>query len=363
MQNQIVKDVTGDGVTEILITPSHLYIFGCKDGTYNLLMTEMNDAITINGTQLQLITLQDLNANEMPEIVFALYSCGNMSAGQCMDVFVYEWNGQQFIPLHPERSIHAKDLSMYGGYTGSWQPNVEIRDIDNNGTKELILTGGIPSAWFDFYFSRYPWRDESDTYMWNGEKFVFYKKDFSPPEYRYQAVQDGDRAMLYREYDKALSSYQKAVFDEKLMSWSPAHRERFKLLHLYTWAPVVQMTITPAASPEVPPDDPQEYPNLAAYARYRIMLLHIVQEHMPEAKTVYDTLQENFRSGSSGHEFALMAQAFWEEYQAQPDIEAACLKAIAFAIDHREILKYLGSEHHNPDQDDTYGPGDVCPFK
>jgi hypothetical protein len=185
------------------------------------------------------------------------------------------------------------------------------------------------------------------------------KTEFSAPSYRYQAVQDGDHAMLRHEYDKALAFYQGAIFDEKLLGWSPAHKERSKALHQFTWDPSYHGTPTPV----VPLDDPQEYPNLAAYARYRIMLLHILAGHMPEAQTVYKTLQEKFSEGQAGHEFALIAEAFWDEYQRSQSIEGSCAKAVAIAEEHKDLLKILGSDYHNDSQDIMYEPKDVCPFE
>lgn len=351
-KNEVVKDLTGDGVPEILIIPSELFIFGCRESQYQILMSRFSEAALFNSTAQQLVGIQDMNLNGVPEIVIAEFGCGGMNTGRCLEVFIYEWDGQQFASLKSDRSTTKENLSILG-------TEITIKDIDGNGTLEITLTGGVPIPWYEEYFLYYPWRDESDVYMWDGQHFVFFRKELSAPEYRYQAVQDGDRAMLIGELGKALTLYQDAIFSDKLLGWSLAHREYYASLHQYNWDPDYRSTPTPT----VPPDDPQEYLHLAAYARYRIMLIHILLGNMTEAKIVYDTLQEKFPSGSRGHEFALMAKAFWDGYQLNSNVASACEKTIAYTKTRSEILTYLGDEHHNLWQDLFYEPEDVCPFK
>jgi tetratricopeptide (TPR) repeat protein len=300
-----------------------------------------------------------MNLNGIPEIVIADFGCGGMGAGQCRDVSIYEWDGIQFASLFSNEDGREWGVSMIGGRMKEYLPNVEIKDMDNNGTLELMLTGGIPNMWYQEYFDYYPWRDKNDIYVWDGHHFVLYKTEYSAPMYRYQAVQDGDRAMLLREYDQALTFYQEAIFNKDLLGWSPAHKERSILLDKFTWDSEYRLTPTPT----IPPDDSLEYPNLAAYARYRIMLLHLIQGNWQEAQVVYETLQEKFPEGSSGYEFTLIASAIWDEYQVSKDIKSACAIGISVAKKHSEVLKFLGSDYHNIDQDIMYKPKDICPFK
>jgi len=93
------------------------------------------------------------------------------------------------------------------------------------------------------------------------------------------------------------------------------------------------------------------------------MLLHIVQGHMREAQTVYETLQEKFPAESNGHEFSLIAKIFWDEYQLSKDIEKACANVISIADEHQEVLRFLGSDYHNSWKDIMYKSEDICPFK
>jgi len=112
-----------------------------------------------------------------------------------------------------------------------------------------------------------------------------------------------------------------------------------------------------------PTPDPDERPRLSAYARYRIMLLHIVQGSMPEAQVVYETLQDEFPARAVGHQYAELATVFWEGYNASEDIAAACGKAIEYASAHAdEVLTPLGSGFYGSGQRD-YAPEDICSLR
>jgi hypothetical protein len=190
---------------------------------------------------------------------------------------------------------------------------------------------------------------------------VDYHQEFDPPEYRFQAVQDGDRLSLSGDYERALDLYQQAILSDNLKWWSPELRKYLQDTYIAT-------PVKPT-----PLSDKNEYYSLAAYARYRIMLLHLVRGRLPEARVVYNTLQERFGGEEVGHPYAALAAAFWESYQVSQNIEQACHQAIEYAALHEiEILHYLGNLKNTEDfslaydhgqQSLAYSPADVCPFK
>ena len=104
--------------------------------------------------------------------------------------------------------------------------DIRFTDIDKDGLFEVYLYVGIP-VW-ETYSSGIPWRKEWDTYDWDGEYYTFFRRDFSAPEYRFQAAYDGDRSALYGDYEKALSYYQAIIFSDKLGWWS-RDREKYVL--------------------------------------------------------------------------------------------------------------------------------------
>ena len=116
------------------------------------------------------------------------------------------------------------------------------------------------------------------------------------------------------------------------------------------------------STPTPYPNDLTEYPRLAAYAYYRIMLLHLVQGHESDAATVYNTLQEKFSNDPNGRPYVEMGIAFWNAYQSTHKMYDGCAAAIQYAAEHPDLLTPLGSDYHGW-QSHIYKPEDVCPFR
>jgi len=116
---------------------------------------------------------------------------------------------------------------------------------------------------------------------------------------------------------------------------------------------------TPSVTPTV---DSTEHPRLAAYAYYRIMLLHVVQGHESDAITVDNIPQEKFGNDQYTRPYAEMAIAFWDAYQSTHKMYYGCAAAIQYAVEHPEVLIPLGSDYHGS-QSKIYKLEDVCPFR
>ena len=178
---------------------------------------------------------------------------------------------------------------------------------------------------------------------------------FGPPQYRFQAVEDADWEVINGEYKKAFSSYQDAIFDNKLGWWSP-ERQLYSVINLPgNHDPAMPM-------PTSPSEDETEYPRLAAYAYYRMLILHTRLAELDAATTQYATLRQKFPASSPGHPYAEMAAAFWQAYRSTARMYTACAAAIAYADAHPEILVPLGSDYHGA-QSHIYTAADVCPFR
>jgi hypothetical protein len=337
-------DLTADNVPELGVFEPFLSVLGCINGKYEVLLDAQ---IEIWGWS-EIVSTQDINRNGVPElVVHNPDACGII--GRCSEAYIYEWNGQQFKNI--VETDYSGIISMRGPF------DVEVKDIDENGTQELLTSGGIPNM--AAYADGIPWRTQFDTYMWNGKAFVLARTEFEPPEYRFQAVQDGDRATLRGDYERALAYYEQTMFDEKLEWWTPERQAYEEAKFAFPLVP------TPTPLP-VPIPDPRERPHLTAYAQYRIMLLYIRRGMWAEAQTTYDTLQKNFREDQSGYIYAKLATTFWMEYQATSDIGQSCNKAIQFATARpTETLSYLGDttrSHYHGWQSIEYQPKDICPF-
>lgn len=337
-----VQDFTNDGVSELAMGIERFYIFGCKNGQYETLLEFQPNQYS---TPAIIFSVEDNNHNGITEITFLIDF--DSHGGKYYQI--YEWNGDRFANLIPSGYHDIPDAGVIR-IEGSGE--LYFEDIDNDFVKELISDTGIP-IW-DVYYTGLPWRNERTYYRWNGQQYAILKREFSQPEFRFQAVQDGDDATLKNLFDKAQGFYQEAIFSETLMGYSPEIRENLQKAY------DIQRADFPTPTPY--PVSAEEYPRLAAYAYYRIMLLHAVQGNASDAGKVYNTLQQKFGSDPYGRPYVEMATAFWETYQSTHKMYGGCAAAIQYAAEHPEILIPLGSDYHGS-QSHTYVPADVCPFR
>lgn len=198
-------DLTNDDVLELGVFDPFLHVVGCGNGKYEVFFEPETE--WYNGWS-EIASTEDMNLDDTPELViYNPEACGFM--WYCSEAYIYAWDGQQFQDVVKNDSYGV--IGMYGPF------DIEIKDIDGNGTQELITSGGNPHSTFNAsYADGVPWRDQFDTYMWNGKAFVLDHIEFASPQYRFQAVQDGDRATQRGEYEKALAYYEQAIFDNKL---------------------------------------------------------------------------------------------------------------------------------------------------
>ncbi|MFZ5885489.1 MAG: hypothetical protein ACOYYI_17100, partial [Chloroflexota bacterium] len=327
-------DLTNDGVTEFIVEiGAGFRIYTCRNGLYETSLDFYGGV----GESASIVEIKDMNLNGIPEIVAGITTC----SGHCFDISIKEWNGNEFQNL-----------------LGEWQTitasEEKVMDTNNDGVLELVISGPFPSM--GSYELFIPMRRQTDIYAWNGTSFSFSRPKLSPPTYRFQAIQDGDTEILDGNFDKALLLYKEAIFGKELQWWSKDRREHEVKLYLDIWD-----STKPTPPPE-PPEDLTEYPRLAAYAYYRIMLLHLVQGQDTEASTTYNTLQQKFGDDPYARPYVDMATAFWEAYQSTRKMYDGCAAAIQYAVEHPEILIPLGSDYHGS-QARIYKPEDVCPFR
>ena len=328
------EDLTGDGIPELIYIQysdfinGGFYIFTCSNGKYTLFKNEsVNWGFSFYGKY-------DMNLNGMPELVIISQGC---SGTGCYRHYIIEWNGSTYVNLAPDAALE----SVVDG---------KITDINNDGVLELALrTAPLP-----FYVDQ-PWREELHIFSWDGKTFAPQPVIGYQPKYRFQAIQDADLDAALGSYDTALNLYKQIIFNESLQWWS---RER----QVYENA-LVEAPWTHEATPSVKPlEDKTEYSRLAAYAYYRIALIHLAQNHESDAATVYNILQEKFGNDQYGRPYVEMATTFWEAYQSTHKMYDGCAAAIQYAAEHPDILTPLGSDYHGA-QSHQYKPEDVCPFR
>jgi hypothetical protein len=352
------QDFTNDGQAELLLKTTYLSVLGCKpDGSAKYaVFGKFIDYGFITTPRIN--TLQDLNQDGFPELVLTSRSGG---WGASVFLQVIQWDGLSLRNMfksssaYPYRTVAATACGYYE------QPDVcgvefeagtlELEDLDRNGTIEIIVHSDLPGH--PELLAHGPWRGGKDIFTWNGEAYVLLRSEIDPPEYRFQAVHDADQAALLGEYDEALRLYQEAIFSDQLAGWSPElNQQQIDLMaFLYSTDP----TPTPYPAPT------EEYYHLAAYARFRILLLHALRGYTTEAKAIYGTLQNEFPEGQPGYESALLGQYFWQAFQATQDVGQACNQALESMGEQTDEIIYWLSGYHGW-QSPSYQPVDLCPF-
>jgi hypothetical protein len=350
-------DLTNDGQPEIILDTKLLSVLGCYSGSNGHYEIISKYADNIYLLSPELFPIQDINLDGIPELIMISRAFGFMSATQYLQVV--EWDGKTFSniisspPLYPYRSLaNTWYREVYSSESGMYfEPgSVELQDIDHNGTLEIIINISIP--FHPDSRSHGPWRGGRDIFTWNGEAFVLLKSEIDPPEYRFQAVEDADQDVLIGLYDQALSLYQEAIFSDQLKGWSSElYQQQFEQPYLS-----LDPTLTPIPAPS------EEYYHLAAYASFRLMVLHVLLGHGEEAQTIHDSLVAKFPEDQPGHESATLATSFWQEYQSTKEVGKACNIAIINSPDQvTEILSWLSYDWHGW-QAPRYQPVDLCPF-
>lgn len=345
------EDLTNDGVRELIVrnwNEGYLSVYGCENGKYENLLT-LDNFVDFVEFSLRITAIQDLNHNGVKELVV-----GMIASHCCTGIMAYEWNGASFKSLvktwevgYTSGKLEYIDMAELSGIA-----QAGVADIDGNGIYELILEGGRPSYTGGWTGIDGPWRGEKLIYMWNGENYVWYSQVYDSPNFRFEAIQDGDRETERGNYALALKFYQSAIFDDKLKSWTQE-----------VWRDLSQNQDPQNLSyPDIEkmPFNQSEYDQLSAYARYRIMLLYLKQGWMSDAKTIYETLMEEYPQGNSGYAYVELATEFWNEFQSSNNLISSCTKAIIYATNNSEILEPLGS-HGLFDR--FYSPEDICPFQ
>ena len=137
---------------------------------------------------------------------------------------------------------------------------------------------------------------------------------YALPIYRFQRSADGDLAFALRQYDLALTAYQDVLFDANLFA-----RDQY--------LPQLEFCKGIASdSNNISVENEQS--QLEAYARWRILLINAINDSEDAMQVVYQTLQDKFPEGAPGHNYAIIASTFWDQYQTSHDLAQSCNKVL-----------------------------------
>jgi len=354
-----VSDLTGDRVPELIIellffpdtdlpVNGNIYLFDCENGKYEsagmipIISARLNSPNPDPATGLR--DIQDMDQDGNAELVIAFVDAftGKNTYTNNQDIIrrfeIFDWNGATFVDLLSEYEVGSQ-LSTFNG-------DGTIRDTNGDGYPDLVLKNGVPHE--SGQHAPILYRPHTEIWGWDGQSF----KQFCwfavvVPTYRFQAIEDGDNAILCGDFTKALRSYQLALTDNNLLDW--------KQIILYDPPTIIKTADNP---------DPEERPRLEAYGHYRLMLLYAKLGLYQEAQDEYATIVAKIANNSSGYAYAELANSFWSKYQSSRDIMAACEEASSYAYDNYEaIIDPLSSKYYFYSSRIYDDAEDMCPFR
>jgi hypothetical protein len=335
------RDFTGDGVPEVLVAafdpqnadrfprPGELFVFGCEDEAYRLLYQA---GYALSQGAPVIVSADDINGDFLNDLVYVYQTCDD-----------------QVCYGHVEAVEWSLTLGNFGSILGEDVveplPDVLISDVESDGLGEIVVTAGIIAG-----LDAGPQRTYTKIYAWDGSLYTLSDTIYSPTEYRIHVIYDGDDALLAGDYASALDFYEQAIEDDHLLSW------RF----------------------------PDEVGYLRAFARYRLMLTHVLRDEISAAQDAHDELVESFipptpqpeegegegeeeptpestptLGPAPGVEFARMADFFWADFAVNRDVNRACDLVVGYAAATPGLFEILNSFGY---ANRTYSPDDMCPF-
>ncbi len=352
-------DLTMDGQSELIYQDQKgIRIISCDNGKYTTIFNHQKGFNYFS----KIYTIEDLNLNGIPDIVVFYATSWTNDYG--LDMF--EWDGTDItktLEMNHGRFYTKNSHYIQGLFFNdcvAWLDNVplifgsaqiEFKDIDHNGTKDLIIIDDGPENLPQISMDG-PWRTMKLVIKWNGEKFLYSSVGFSSPQYQFQAVQDADRLFLLREYDESNATYQQVINDTNLEWWTyekKVYPQSFE-----------NSSVDNEPTPVQPIKNPDENAILSAYANYRIFIMQIIQGQTNESKKTFQLLQEQNPKDSAGFIFAELARIYWESVKQSGNYVTSCEPIIEYMAKYPDVLSFLGDYYHGT-QSHEYEPKDVCP--
>lgn len=346
-----IENLNYDLVPDILVQQGFVFkvltLFSCINGNYEEQLVGDNPE---GSDIIDIMAVKDFNKNGVPEIFYKELGCFFL---RCGALSIIEWDGEKFARILKDEDIWNNTQVNYA--TMSEPQDAYLKDLDNDGIPEFIWIGEVTPEWHGDHWAFYPQRLATHVYKWDGKNYSALPVTYSPPEFRFQAAQDGDRFALAGESQKALGFYKMTINDNDLGWWSEARWKYIKYQHGFD-----SCDGTPCP---LPTPDSMERPMLSAYATFRVMLIHVLTNNLDEAEKTYQKILENYPIDNPGYSVAEMATLFWNEYQASHDIAKACSQSVTYATKHQDMLKILEGGHSGQEISYKNNPREVCPFK
>ncbi len=359
-------DLTTDGVSEMIIQHDHaVTIFQCHDGAYRSILEYDTEEWSPISNKYK----SDINQNGIPELMITFKIDPNNNYAYDL----LEWDGQEMKAiLQVDHGYNARDISRIANGVG-WNSIQQVwvddhwvlvlndtvgeftlKDLDGNGFYEIVFDDYGPGNKMIFYETG-PWLYQRLVFTWNGESFLFSDYQIDSPLYRYQALQEADRAFLLRNYDQALILYDK-VIQSTVLEWYSLDRKK------YFWDIYAAKHSGRDTSEIHPPYfRADEYQYLSAYARFRKMVLQLAAGKQADAYNSYQLIDQIYTVKNPGFKHAEIGRIYWNAVENGMSLMDACQPVIEYVAENPKLMDALGDQWHG-DQSHIYTPADVCPL-
>ncbi len=307
----IEGDFNGDGfydlVVSVLLPSEDVYpisgqslVFLCQGASYELIYS------TPQTTQIgvpRFYTVEDLTNDGLLDIILGIENCG---AHTCFThIEALTWTGETF------------ENRLQGSSDDLPTPLIEI----NKNPTEIVVTGeGVASV------GAGPNRGVERHWVWDDslQSFIPSEDILLPSSYRIHAIHDSDQALEMGEIMAAIEGYNNVRDNDQLLDWVDPERERAIL---------------------------------SAYAGFKLIVAHLMDDDQIAAETSLEELRVQFPEGKIGAAFTSMAEVFWAEFLLTNDVEASCMSASNYAEEHpADITEILYFGYANP----SYAAEDLC---
>jgi hypothetical protein len=289
---------------EAVAPAGDLLIFGQQDGRYALLYQEGYDPAS---PAVRLLQVLDANGDGRRDVIYTLGTCG---AHTCFDSLeVLSWQGTGF-------------SSLMGGRLDMPYPTYAVTPGRIDAESGSVASVGAE-----------PQRGYSEVWEWNGSVFTVTQQIWAPPIYRYHALLDGDYALSAGDYPAAVAAYERVIGDDALQEWG---------------------AVSGAVDPGV------ERAQLAAFARWRLVLTHLQAGDLGSARVAHEQLQAEYPADAVGHDVAALAEVFWGTYAVDGSFVEGCLALVAAAKEDTSVHDFFNANYGyaNP----RWEAVDICPF-
>ncbi|NLS75878.1 MAG: hypothetical protein GXY76_01320 [Chloroflexi bacterium] len=309
-------DVDSDGAPEWIVTiadpapltltvPGEMLILDRTGNTYQIIYRVSAEMASLP-ENLAVIATQDVNADGRIELAYTTTTCG---AHTCLTAArVLAWDGAAFQPL----TVDQIELA-YG--------EVSFENRDGDPALELLMHGGVVGS-----VGAGPQRARTDVYDWNGSRYELEETLYDASDFLYFKVLDANAAFTIGDYTRAIALYQEAIDNQELRAWRDWDSEGQK-----------------------------EKDDLRAFARYRLMVVYVLVNDLPNAEAVAIQMQDE----QPDHVYTQVSQIFLDYYVKMGTVPAACRAVTAFAFENPEAAAVLADYGYaNP----SFTPEEVCPI-